>query len=566
MVDWDSGSVEVEGWDLTQPAETARYVTKDGVTERKVVLPFGVVPRRVWADEHKQVRGFEVEFVSPDARVRTVDIPSRFIRAARPADVLAEANGPDLPSGLVKHVVDILFDVANGVSNLEPDRVMTHTRWYGDTPWVPGNGVQVAPWLPDLAVYGQRADVDEAVALKAWRTVCRTAMFGLDESQPVASFRMMAVLGFPLGSMYLSRWGNDTFAMHITGESHQGKTEAATMAMAVLGDARKPNGALYRTWNMSEQAPVNLMKAVGIVPVFFDEAVTSGQDPEGFNRMLFNLAQGRGRIVANVDGTNRGDNDRWESCILSTGEMRLSNKSSLTGLRRRVFEVYSPVAKSQDVHAQAFGAAMRAYGWPVKWFTDTPNPSHARATYDAIFGELAMDARDQQVEAAQASNIAACFAGFVQLCRVVGVAWDRDVIMRGAHDMFSKLQAAARDEGADVGERAIAAIREAVNAHPQFFPAHDFPTDLSRDRWGVLFKDEPGVVGVIGKGTLERIMRDFGGKDVDVTAALVKLASRGLLLAERGTHQGRRSYFRPGEGLKVARLYLFKVDDEGGTE
>lgn len=549
----------VEGWDLSEDASVGRYTTKDGTTTRAEVLPFGVRPLAVYADEDKVKRGFDVEFTNPDGSTRVVNLPAHVVRSRDAAAIIANAGGPDLPLGWAKHVVALLADVTIGLSNIEPERVLTRAKWYGDTLWAPGNGVPVAGWAP-LAKYGDRADITEDAAKAAWASVC-----GMARHYP----KMMVVLGMPFGSVYLPPWHSDTFALHIVGESMSGKTESAEMSMATMGNARKPSGPLYRTWNVSEQAPNNHLKSVGVMPVYFDESSTSGLDDEGFTRLIFNLAQGRGRLVANTDGTNRGADDQWDACILSTGEARISARSGLSGVRRRVLEVtidgrgLMPLA----AHNAAMRDARSAYGWPLKWLTERPNPEHALRTYEAIITQAErVNVGGQQLAGAMAENVAACLMGYVQLCRVVGVEWDRQQVLDAVAAVFGDAQNVAAEEGANVGERALRAIVEAVHTHPAYFPPADDPTiDNNRDRWGVQFIDD-NTVGVFGQGTLRRIMREFGAPATDLTAVFAKLKAMGVLIHDEGRNDTTRRYHQPGKGVKSGRVYVVRMPTDGDAD
>lgn len=546
--------VTVQGWDLS--GSVLARMKRNGP---EAVLNFLPVPHTVYRDEDDEVRGFAIRFEWPDGPTREATVPARVIRAARPADVIADAGGPDLAGPEAKVIVELLCAVRDGLSSAVEERVVTRAEWRDGRLSVPGYSGRAGGWRTELAAYGERADVSEDEARAAWAEV-----IGLARAEP----KLVLTLGMPLGSVYTVPLEADAFAVHLTGESHSGKTEAGELAMSTLSSARRPHGKLYRTWNMSEQAPANLLKRVGVLPVWFDEAATSGLDNEGFTRLLFRLAQGRARVVADTEGGLReGSDERWTSCVLSTGEARLSTRSGLTGLRRRVLEVYAPLvagARGEQLHGQLLERARRAYGWPLWWTAADPDLPGALRTFHDLFGHLAESARGQQVEVAQAANVAVCVTGFRQLARAAGISVPARELRTRAAWVFERLMRAAEEEGADVGERGLRAIKEALQTTSNFCPPE---ADIFVRRWGVYYED--GYVGILGEATLAMILEEFGGLP-DPQPVLEKWAEHGILRHDPGTYTARRGVFVPAKGRVVqSRLYLIRVagsrDTGGGS-
>jgi len=528
------------------------HLERDG----KSALLFNVIPSEILFDEDGEVRGFVVEFRFTGHN-REINLPASVMRASRPNDVIAAAGGPDLQLAASKTIVAFLDDIRIEAASLgiPTSTVTTRARWDGDVLNAPGmvnasgKPRRVAEWVPELAAYGMCAEITEEKALQSWAEIVRLAL-----TAPKA----MMVYGMPIGSIYCDPLKADSFAMHITSESSMGKTESAEIAMSALSSARRPHGALYRTWDASAQAPTNLLKMTGPLPVWFDETAVFGGDDVEFTNLLFRLAQGRGRLIANTEGGLRaGSGERWDACVLSTGEARVSNRSGLTGLRRRVIEIYAPLIDHRGTHEEILDHAQRAHGWPLRWLVADPHVAWARGLYLQVFAELSHESQGQQLEVMQAANLAVCMMGFGILARLAGVKISPRQLVDAGRKVFSKILASSEDEGSDIGERGLRAIREAVLRTGSFY-RHDDEM-FGYQRFGVYFPD--GYVGIIGQKTLAEILKTYAGLD-DPVPVLERWAASGVLQHDQGRHTGRRKIFWPGQGVVKRPLYLIDLGSE----
>ena len=536
--------VAIDGWDYSG----VKLLRKRG-NDWDEALPFQVVPRAIVYDEDEQIRGFEVTVRWRNGTELPLVIPSRFLSATRPSDVLAD-KGLDLIPAEARTLAEFLSAIRAQARDMTSSVRVTRAEWRGDELWAPGR-FPAADWLAELGLYGDRADVPEDVAREKWASVVKQV-----RRHP----KWTVVLGFPLGALYVPQIrGQRLFTVHITGESRQGKSEAAAAAMQTLGDARYQVGRLYRNWNMSDKAPGNVLKEIGVMPTWFDEAANDERDPEKFTELLFNLMDGRERRVAATNGTNISGDVTWTACVLSTGEARLIVKSGLSGFRRRVMEVYAPLVLGEHgalLMEEVGLLAEQAHGWQLKWLVENPEPGWVADLAGQLFTQSYTVSRDQQVEEAQAQNVALCVAGFGKLARLVGVDIPRAELQERVNWMLEKLMRAGHDEGADIGERGLRAVVEAMAREPGSFPPAREDQQFGYRRWGVIFDD--GVVGIMGKSTLEMILSDFGQLG-DSQTVLDKWADMGVLVHDRGSHQGRRNVWMQGQGVVQKVLYLVRV-------
>lgn len=555
--------VEVDGWLFERWQLQKEKQKPDGTIYHQPMLSFYPVPTVIYRDEDGQVRGFRISFIfrgSPpdenkDKRVTDVDIPARIVRSPTAANIIAEAGGPDLSRDQAQTIVRLLTDVIAGRGNdkIEEREVVTRCTW-DDRGHLSGPGLDGRPvgaWLEELAAYGRCTEISEEDARRAWAFIAKNA-----QNWPKA----MIVYGMPLGSLYTVPFGKDSFSLHLTAESSVGKTESAEIAMSTLSSAQRPHGALYRTWDASAQAPINLLKMVGALPVWFDETAVMSGDDEEFTNLIFRLSQGRARLVANTEGGLRdGSGERWDSCILSTGEARITFRSGLTGIRRRVIELSAPLIPSADIemHEAFIARARAAHGWPLRWFMRDHDVVAAANLHATIFGRLGEIARNQQVEVSQAYGLATCAVGFAELCRLAGVPVNESTLIWAASEAFSEVLSAAEDEGASISERGIAAILEAVETTDNFVNPED---DFAIDRWGVRFPD--GYIGVLGKHTLRTIFKTYADL-ADPVPVLNRWKAEGILQHDSSSNQGRREIYSYKEHKIVSkRMYLIRVDDK----
>ena len=508
------------------------------------VLPFAPVPEALYLDEDGKPRGIRVHFRVVDQDY-AVTIPAAIVHAPGAAELLVRAGGPTLTGEHIRTMIRFLGETLTG-RDLDPrvprQRVVTKATWNGALINAPGIG-PVAEWNTELAAYGEVADIDEEVAHKTWIRALKRAS---------RSPKSIIVMGMPIGSVYVEPLKLDNFALHITSESSQGKTESAEIAMSAFGEARKPRGRLYRTWDVSEQAPIALFRQVGCMPVWFDETAVLGDDTR-FSTIIFRLAQGTNRMRADAyGGLTEGSSDRWDTCLLSTGEARITTASALSGMQRRVIEVWAPIT-SRETHEKIIDDVRTAYGWPLRWLVRDPDVGWAKDKHEKLFLHLAERARSQQVEVAQAANIATCAMGFAVLCRLAGLEPPMTAITDAIETVFDETLEAAAERGADIGERGLIAILSALQQHPDRFVT---PDEALGERWGVVYPD--GVVGIVSEAALKQIFEKFGAAS-DPLPTLRRLRDSGALLCESDRLKGVREIFLPGKGMTRRRMYLVKV-------
>lgn len=545
-------TVEGYSWELGDELHqySVKKVNGESVEEWVPVLPFNIVPMRALRED-ADVGAIEAKIVYKTGRVKHVTIPAAVTSASRPAQLLAEECGVEVLPKQGNVVADFTSMIVNERSTVASKDVLVRAEWDDETLRVPGL-YEVSPRKPfiELAKYGGTRG-DEAAAKKAWAGVLQMARY-----HP----KMLLALGMPLGSIYAARlrrppynMGTSTFALHLTGDSARGKTQLAVSAMMTLGDAteKSTRSNLYRTWDMSNQAPVALAHQLGVLPVFFDEAATSQKTPEEFTQQLFALAQGTERQRATVTG-DLDEVDRWECCVLSTGEMRITAKSGLVGVRRRVQELYAPYSDSGTAD-MVYSAASQFYGWPLRWIAEDSEPDIAAT----LLADVKHEGWDEQITwlNAAALNLSICGLGALMLARKLNVEEVTVGLVRNAVRIVAdKMARAAVEEGVDAGVKLLKAVWDAVAQRPNNFPEDGSPPMLTREREGVLFAD--GTVGVMTRSALFKIAREAGLPDPQAGVRL--LAAQNLMVTEQSRDQIMKT-INIGGGQRIRkRIYIFK--------
>lgn len=554
----------VPGWDwagsrLTQLIPDGTDDSGEPKFKREQKLSFNVIPRKILRDEDGRVESIAAVIQGLDERRRVVVFPASLVTSAQPSRTLREETGITVPPREAQWLLQFISTIVNdGRVKLPETRGISVARWENDSLVVPGPYVAV-PDARELDKYGSRADITEELARKRWRGIVELALERGNE-------KFALVLGMPIGSMYAERFWLPTFALHVAGESHQGKTEGTEAAMNTIGLATKPHGPLYRTWNNSPRAFTNIAKRLGIMPLYLDEAATFDGTPEQWTSVVFELAQGRARAVADTaGGLTTGSDDTWMASILSTGEIGITGKSNLTGMRRRVLEIRAPLVTSDVDNSRdpgndsqrAVNWTREAHGWPLYWLVNSPDPSGFERSrnhlLDAIYAELD---ESQKLAFVEADNVATCLAGFVTLGRLAG----RDVLRATravARVVYSQLRDRAASEGSGLADRVVRAIRDDLATHPRNWPdALDALDELSGfERTGVTFDAEKGIVGIMSKDVLARLAQH------DANTVLEVLRDSGHLEVppSRAGFQARRRVWQRGQGVSSTALYVIRL-------
>lgn len=126
-----------------------------------------------------------------------------------------------------------------------------------------------------------------------------------------------------------------TLIVHLNGQSSQGKTTAAALAVSV--GANPTSKGLLKSWNSTEIGIMGYLDNNNGITICFDELSQSSS--ENITTLLYSLAEGRQKNRADKTGTLRKPK-YWCTTILSTGELSMFNRLDQNlGLRVRIIEL-----------------------------------------------------------------------------------------------------------------------------------------------------------------------------------------------------------------------------------
>lgn len=156
------------------------------------------------------------------------------------------------------------------------------------------------------------------------------------------------VLTYPRASMVLygafvapllDILGAPNFILDLSFPTSRGKTTALRVGASVWGvpDENEPD-AVLGTWSTTR---VGVERASALrqgLPLMLDDTQRAIAQPEILGQMVYDVAQGRGKVRGSVSGLQRVST--WRTVLISSGEQPLINFTTEGGARARVVTVY----------------------------------------------------------------------------------------------------------------------------------------------------------------------------------------------------------------------------------
>lgn len=170
--------------------------------------------------------------------------------------------------------------------------------------------------------------------LSTWCEMVRTHVRGHAPLETIlATGLASAIVG------YLARRYDDvdTFVTHLAGNSTQGKTTAALLAVSPFGMPSQRKKGLGKTWNGTTNALLNMLGGNYGIPIVLDEL--SMNSTESLTDVLYVLASGqeKSRLTDTIQQRKQGT---WALGIISTGEQSIFARTNRNiGLTVRIFEL-----------------------------------------------------------------------------------------------------------------------------------------------------------------------------------------------------------------------------------
>lgn len=190
---------------------------------------------------------------------------------------------------------------------------------------------------------------------EGWKLVVEDQVLGNVALEGALSFGLSAVvLGF-IGD----RVGISSMLIHIMGDSTQGKTTAAQLAISTAGKVDMRQNGLSTNWNSTLNAIMGNLRGNYGMPLLLDEA--SLANTENFSNVVYTLEAGKERGRMNKDLSVRKAAS-WATTVLSTGEHGLAGYCNRnTGIAIRLFEFGSIMWTKSAENADQIKSGIRLH-------------------------------------------------------------------------------------------------------------------------------------------------------------------------------------------------------------
>jgi hypothetical protein len=157
------------------------------------------------------------------------------------------------------------------------------------------------------------------------------------------------------------------FFFHVWGFSGTSKTVALMVAASVWADPS--SGAYVQTFNSTSTGLEIKSGICNSLPLCIDE-LQSIKDKKKFDNIIYMLAEGIGK-TRGAKGGGTQHTYTWANCIISTGEMPISNDVSGAGAVNRVIEVDCGESPLVENPREVVKTVKRNYGWAGKLFAES---------------------------------------------------------------------------------------------------------------------------------------------------------------------------------------------------
>ncbi|SNY26910.1 protein of unknown function [Orenia metallireducens] len=181
--------------------------------------------------------------------------------------------------------------------------------------------------------YRGKLDIEPKGSHEAWEDMIMTEVIGHTPLELALTIGFSSALVGMIGRKVDTR----TLVVHIYGDSTEGKTTAAMLAVSPWGNPDSSVTGLVNDWNATSNAFFALLRNNSGLPVVFDESSMS--DIGNFSNMIYKLASGREKNRMNKEAELE-EQSKWETTTISTGEHALTIKANENaGIEMRIQEI-----------------------------------------------------------------------------------------------------------------------------------------------------------------------------------------------------------------------------------
>lgn len=416
---------------------------------------------------------------------RRVIADKRTIASANSIVSLAD-NGIAVTSENAKFLVQYLSDVESENYDRIPEKASVSRLG-----WIDGAGF--SPYVEGLVFDGEESFRSYFASVSChgdgekWLSLARELRKGCVPLRMILAASFASVLVKPVEAL--------TFFVHLWGsESGTGKTVALMLAASVW--ATPEMGRYIHTFNGTAVSQELSAGFVNSLPFILDEFQVV-KDKKTFEQSVYMLAEGVGK----GRGAKQGGVQRlqtWRNCILTSGEMPITNFMTGAGAFNRIVEIECTEKLFESPQA-ALAVLRENYGFAGKAFVErlqNGGIAQAQEVYASCYSEVVKS---------EATEKQAMAGALLLTADRLATEWlFRDGQALGFEDVRSCLQTKT---DVDIGARAYAYLCEVVSVNANRFQAKENPGEI----WGLLDSDSGRVY--INRSIFTRLCEEGGFSD-----------------------------------------------------
>jgi hypothetical protein len=260
---------------------------------------------------------------------------------------------------------------------------------------------------------------------------------------PIGRFVLASGFAAPLVKLLRVR----NFAIHIWGDSRQGKTAIGKAALSVWGS---PNECLMSFFSTL----VGVEQLIGFfrnLPVMIDEKQIAVNKIDFVDSLMYILGEGKGKTRGTKNGS-LAEYATWETLAVTTGEHPISSDNSTTGVKTRVLELHVKDVLNEEQAIALHVGFKDLYGTAgPEFIKKIMNFEELQPLYNELFATVV-----EQLPDLMSSHLSAL--ALIGITDALVGQWifgeDKDVAAQGAWAMISEVGAMLEDRGqADLAER-----------------------------------------------------------------------------------------------------------------
>ena len=364
----------------------------DGITKLYVPSKYYMNGEEIWLREngkHKKVCSHQIQpgviienfdtgiekmgiIFKKRGRVRIVVKDKKVLASSRDIISLAD-NGIDVTSENAKDLIEYLREMEYTNKKELPTKYSV-----GRVGWIGEDFKNFSPFSKHFEFDGNEQfrklfkGIKPKGSLKEWiKEVKRCRKYSLMTKIALAA-SFASILIAPIGAL--------PFFLHLWGGTGNGKTVALMIAASVW--ANPAQGAYIQSFNSTGVGQEQLAVFFNSLPLCLDE-LQINKDKKDFDRLIYTLTEGVERIRGQKSGGLR-DSGTWRNCIITTGEMPISNAQSGGGAINRVIEVDCKDIKSTDDFDRTLSIIKENYGLAGKKFLEEIQKEDSKINFEFI--------------------------------------------------------------------------------------------------------------------------------------------------------------------------------------